>query len=89
MRMFVLAALAGAVALSATGAHADPCSEMWFARNQIYKLNGYCFKTTRAIQTFGNAGCQYDDARNLPLTSSDRLVVRRIVKNEADMGCRE
>jgi len=32
------------------------CGELWFARNKIYARNGYCFKTERAISTFGE-GC--------------------------------
>jgi hypothetical protein len=32
------------------------CGELWYARNAIYARRGYCFKTDRAIQTFG-AGC--------------------------------
>jgi hypothetical protein len=29
------------------------CSELWYARNAIYAGAGYCFKTDRAIATFG------------------------------------
>ncbi|MGH6835743.1 MAG: YARHG domain-containing protein [Methylocella sp.] len=32
------------------------CSQLWYARNQIYARNGYCFETARARETFG-AGC--------------------------------
>ena len=32
------------------------CKQLWVKRNQIYKSNGYCFKTTRARNYFGNAG---------------------------------
>jgi hypothetical protein len=32
------------------------CDELWYARNQIYARNGYCFQTDRAISVFGR-GC--------------------------------
>jgi hypothetical protein len=34
----------------------------------IFKAARYCFKTQRAIQEFGNAGCQYDDLTSVPLS---------------------
>ena len=43
------------------------CQILWEVRNTIYKENGYCFHTKRAIKAFGNAGCQYDDAAKVPL----------------------
>jgi YARHG domain len=36
-------------------------------RNWIYKENGYCFKTPKAIKAFGNAGCLYADAAQVLL----------------------
>ncbi|MEZ5924733.1 MAG: YARHG domain-containing protein [Hyphomicrobiaceae bacterium] len=33
------------------------CDDLWFYRNQIFAEAGYCFKTSRAISTFGNDGC--------------------------------
>lgn len=32
------------------------CGALWYARNEIYARRGYCFKTERAISTFGT-GC--------------------------------
>jgi hypothetical protein len=32
------------------------CDGLWYARNEIYARNGYCFQTERAISTFGR-GC--------------------------------
>ncbi len=32
------------------------CDGLWYARNQIYARNGYCFQTERAISVFGR-GC--------------------------------
>jgi len=36
------------------------CDQLWFGRNSIFKVAGYCFKTPRAIAAFGNAGCLSD-----------------------------
>src|ERR1700682_5603994 len=32
------------------------CDQLWHARNVIYARNGYCFRTPRALATFGR-GC--------------------------------
>ena len=31
------------------------CEELWYARNEIYARNGFCFKTARAQSAFGPA----------------------------------
>ena len=86
---FIVAALTVPLLLSSYGAaQADECSELWFSRNQIYKNAGYCFKTPRGIRAFGNAGCQYDDMREVPLSERDRIAVGRFVREEAVLGCR-
>jgi hypothetical protein len=56
-------------------------------RNRIYKENGYCFHTQKAIQVFGNAGCKYDDAGDVPLNAAERHNVAAIKKVEAKKGC--
>lgn len=42
-----------------TAAPASPatmsCDELWHERNAIYARNGYCFKTPKAIATFGKS----------------------------------
>ena len=43
---------------------------LWEVRNWIYKENGYCFHTPKAIKAFGNAGCKYDDAADVPLNAA-------------------
>jgi len=85
----VLGLLAGAIMLASTGlARAQTCDELWFERNSIYKRAGYCFKTSRAISTFGNAGCLYDSEYELPLTRGQRERIARIVRLEREIGCR-
>ena len=74
--------------LAASDAQAQACGELWYQRNSIYKSAGYCFKTARAIRAFGNAGCSYDSEYSLPLSSSQRRAVARIVRAEREIGCR-
>lgn len=69
-------------------AHAQSCEDLWYERNSIYKEAGYCFKTRRAISTFGNAGCQYDSEYQLPLSPGQRRRIAYIVRTERELGCR-
>lgn len=63
------------------------CDELWFYRNSIYKNAGYCFKTTRAIRAFGNAGCQFDEMELVPLSSADRREVSAVQQAERRKRC--
>jgi YARHG domain-containing protein len=63
------------------------CQPLWEVRNWIYKENGYCFKTPKAIKAFGNAGCQYDDITQVPLNQFEQYNVKAIKKAEANKGC--
>jgi hypothetical protein len=63
------------------------CQALWEVRNWIYKENGYCFHTPKTIKTFGNAGCLYDDAAEVPLNAAERHNVKAIKKVEAKKGC--
>ncbi len=63
------------------------CQILWEVRNTIYKENGYCFHTQKAINAFGNAGCKYDDAGDVPLNAAERHNVLAIKKVEAKKGC--
>ena len=49
--------------------------------------NGYCFKTSKAIKAFGNAGCLYDDAALVPLNKFEKYNVNAIKKVEKQKGC--
>jgi YARHG domain len=81
-----LAAATLGVAMSL--AHAQSCQTLWHERNSYYKEAGYCFKTAPAIRAFGNAGCQYDNERDLPLSAAARARISEIVRAERAMGCR-
>lgn len=63
------------------------CQPLWEVRNWIYKENGYCFHTPKAIKAFGNAGCLYDNANHVPLNPVERANVKAIKKVEAKKGC--
>ncbi len=84
---FALAALV--VTLGHSAAQAQSCGEAWYQRNQIYKDNGYCFKTARAIRAFGNAGCSYDDVNDVPLSARQRAIVADLRNFERINGCTE
>lgn len=85
LTIMALAALAGSGA-SAQG-RAETCAGLWSARNEIYKAQGYCFRTQRAIAAFGNAGCQYDNIDDVPLSANDRRAINDIVRQERDLRC--
>lgn len=79
------------VAVTGSGAsaqsRAETCAGLWTARNEIYKAQGYCFRTQRAIASFGNAGCQYDNIDDVPLSANDRRRIDDIVRQERDLRC--
>ena len=81
--------VAGLLALAPPTARAQGvCQRLWVERNAIYKQNGYCFNTPRGVRYFGNAGCQYDDVNQVPLSGYERQRVAEIVAQERAMGCR-
>ena len=63
------------------------CGDLYYNRNLIYKNAGFCFRTARAIQTFGNAGCSFDNINEVPLSRADRAAVAAIVAEENYQGC--
>jgi len=91
MRSLCFPLLAAALLSSgmASPAFANPqaCAELWTARNEIYKAQGYCFRTKRAIAAFGNAGCQYDNVEDLPLSANDHRAIADIVQQERALRC--
>ncbi|HVC54151.1 MAG TPA: YARHG domain-containing protein [Stellaceae bacterium] len=81
--------LCGATAIVSAGtAYAQSCDQFWYQRNEIYKSAGYCFKTQRAISTFGNAGCMYDVDAAVPLSPAERERIAYLVHLEQRYGCR-
>jgi YARHG domain-containing protein len=90
MRWFITGTIAAAIlAAAAVAAQAQGiCQSLWVERNSIYKEAGYCFKTARAINYFGNGGCRYDVEAALPLSQSQRAQIGRILAMERANGCR-
>ncbi len=64
------------------------CEELYLARNAIYYANGYCFKTQRAIATFGNDGCRWRNDGDVPFTRLERANIDSITAVERRSGCR-
>jgi hypothetical protein len=85
--------LASILALGATAsaqaqvAPGDYCGLLWFQRNSLFKQAGYCFKTAKAIRQFGNAGCQYDDINDVPLSARDRKTIDTLQNLERQHNC--
>ncbi|MCB1511801.1 MAG: YARHG domain-containing protein [Hyphomicrobiaceae bacterium] len=59
------------------------CGRLWYERNRIYARYGYCFKSDRAIATFGR-GCFAPYGR---VPSHQRRVINRIQRIERAKGC--
>jgi hypothetical protein len=68
-------------------ASAQNCIDLWVERNTYYKQAGYCFKTPRAINYFGNAGCIYDNERDVPLSGAIQARLNQIVALERAYRC--
>lgn len=85
LAMLVLSGIGTTVA--AAPASAETCEDLWYARNEIYKAQGYCFRTQRGIAAFGNAGCQYDNVEEVPLSAHQRRSVAAIQREERAMRC--
>lgn len=85
--LMILSFLSFAGNVASAQTPAQTCYDLWLARNEIYKAQGYCFRTQRAIATFGNAGCQYDSIEDVPLSANDRRRIDGIVRQERDLRC--
>ncbi|TGD96221.1 YARHG domain-containing protein [Methylobacterium nonmethylotrophicum] len=63
------------------------CDDLWYERNAIFKAAGYCFRSARGIQIFGNAGCRFDDEADVPLSARQRARVAESLASERRLGC--
>jgi hypothetical protein len=59
------------------------CGRLWYERNRIYARYGYCFKSARAIATFGR-GCFSPFGR---VPGHQRRVINHIQRIERYKGC--
>lgn len=65
----------------------ENCESLWLKRNSIFAEAGLCFKTARAIETFGNNGCRFHDLRELPLSSVARDRISQLSRAETQLRC--
>lgn len=63
------------------------CEKLWFGRNSIFKLAGYCFKTAKAVEVFGNEGCQFTDPDQIVLAPDNRSLLDGIKAAEITKSC--
>ena len=83
----IAAMITVATSLAAFPAYAQTCQQFWVERNQHYKNHGYCFKTQRAIEYFGNGGCFVYNEGDLRLAPGVRARINQIVRTERAYGC--
>jgi hypothetical protein len=90
MRIAFMATTAGlaatTLAASVSLASAQACESLWYQRNSIYKGAGYCFKTPRGREAFGNARCAYGEG-TVPLSDRQRARIAAIKRQERRLGC--
>jgi len=80
--------VAATLLVAAPPANAQSCQQLWVERNSYCKRAGYCFKTRRAIDYFGNGGCLYDREGDVPLSPDDRARINQIQAQERTYRCR-
>jgi hypothetical protein len=85
MKLFAIAIVAATslVALP-SAAMAASCYDLWYARNEIYAENGYCFVTDLAISTFGNDDCY---TKHPHFTKHEQHQINAIVAEEKSRHC--
>ena len=85
MKLIATAVLAAAslVALP-SAAMAASCYDLWYARNEIYYENGYCFVTDLAISTFGNDDCY---TKHPHFTHKEQVMIDVIAAEEKGRHC--
>ena len=86
MKLIATAALAAAALVALpSAAMAASCYDLWYARNEIYYENGYCFATDLAISTFGNDDCY---TKHPHFTKKEQRMINAIVAEERSRGCK-
>ena len=63
------------------------CDVLWEIRNQIYFDAGYCFKTERALDFFGDDECEFEDAEDLDFNTYQVRNISRIQDAEKRNQC--
>jgi len=65
------------------------CEFLYVMRNGIYAEHGYCFRTPRAISTFGADHCHVADVGQLGLNRLEQANAATILHAEHIKGCPE
>lgn len=63
------------------------CSALYEVRNVMYFENGYCFKTDRALDIFGDDGCYIDEQEDVRLSAVERFNISQVAAVERQKGC--
>jgi hypothetical protein len=63
------------------------CEKLRAARNSIYKVHGYCFKTPEMARRMGNEDCKYGSMEDVPMPRQNRNMVEAIRRAERLRGC--
>jgi hypothetical protein len=73
--------------ISVSDAEKLGCDQLWTVRNGIYASRGYCFKTGRGKEEFGNENCTFTDQNEVPLNDYERANVKLIQSIEKRRSC--
>ena len=84
-RRFYPSVLLGVLLSYSSYASAQSCYDLWYARNAIYKQQGYCFSTQLAKETFGNQGCW---TKNPAFSRQEQRMINEIKAVEKARQCR-
>jgi hypothetical protein len=63
------------------------CDALWEVRNEIYFANGYCFKTERGLDFFGDEDCEHEEMGDVPLSRMEIRNIARISEVEKQKQC--
>jgi hypothetical protein len=63
------------------------CDFLWEMRNGIVAEHGYCFRSARGKETFGNEGCRYREAESMPLNWIEWANIATIRRAERLKSC--
>ena len=63
------------------------CDVLYEVRNAIYYQNGYCFKTERALDLFGDDECTVEEMADVRLNRFEKENVARISRVEKEFDC--
>lgn len=86
MKLRIVAATALALLVTLPGtAMAASCFDLWYARNQIYDDNGYCFRTDLALEYFDNGDCW---TRNPHFSKAEQRAINAILDEEKRRHCK-